>query len=400
MAMRDEYGNEKHTAELNASRQQAYTTANEVPMEAGKVLALAGGAAGALAGLWVLLSERDKKNEPKTTLEQARILIEQAAARAREEGMRAEASLMSGVQGLSSDAKKKGRKSRKAAAKSSSRFSKKAKSDTNETLDKIAQFLREAREEATSMVASEADQVGSAAKRLRGEAGKKADDARKTSKAYSKQAKKDADRARGEVAGVAGLLKAKVLDAEHSAEGYVGGVVLPKVRELGQETLGLIETGKDKSGELKKRAESDVLPEAKKRADELRKRAEQDILPEAKKRAEDLRKRAEEDLIPEAKKKAEAVTHTVEGQASEAAAKLAATASTVEHQAAAAGEAVKRGGRETRSLLLWVALAGVLVFTVFLDEEQQKRLKEIAFELFGEAKDMYSDMKGEDTFQA
>ena len=34
-----------------------------------------------------------------------------------------------------------------------------------------------------------------------------------------------------------------------------------------------------------------------------------------------------------------------------------------------------------------------------LDEDQQKRLKEIAYEIFGEAKDMYADMKGEETFQ-
>ena len=59
-----------------------------------------------------------------------------------------------------------------------------------------------------------------------------------------------------------------------------------------------------------------------------------------------------------------------------------------------------RGTRETRSLLLWLSLAGVLVFTVFLDEDQQKRLKEIAYEIFGEAKDMYADMKGEETFQS
>jgi hypothetical protein len=399
-AMRDEYGNEKQAAALNTSRQQGYTAANDVPMEAGKVLAIAGGAAGALAGLWVLLSEREKKEEPKTTLQQAKTLIEQAAARAREEGAKAEASLVSGVQGLSTDSRKKGKKSKRAASRSTSRFGKKAKSDTNETLDKIAQFLKEAREEAATMVASEADQVGTAAKRLREEAGKKAEGAKATSRSYSKQAKKGADNARGEVAGIAALLKTKARDAERTAEDYVASIVVPKVKDLGQETIGLIETGKGKSGELKKRAESDVLPEAKKRADELRKRAENDLLPEAKKRAEDIRKRAEQDLIPEAKKRAESLTHTVETQASDAAAKLAATAGTVEHQASAAGEAVKRGSRETRSLLLWISLAGVLIFTVFLDEEQQKRLKEIAVELFGEAKDMYSDMKGEDTFQS
>ncbi len=398
--MRDMYGNEKHTPAVNTVPTHQYAAPTEAPMEAGKVLALAGGAAGVLAGVLVLLSERGKKEEPKSTLEQARALIEEAAAKAREEGTKAEHSLLSSVQGLRADTEKKGRKSRKAAKKKSARLGRKAQSETNETLDKVAQFLKDARDEAAAFASHEAEEVSGLAKTLRSDAGKRAKDARKTSQQYSKRARKDAEKAKGELTSFADILKSKILEAEHQAEDYFGAAVLPKLREIIEDAQGAVETGKSRSEELKKKAESDVIPEAKKRAEELRKKAEKDVLPEAKKRAEELRKTAEKDLIPEAKKRAEDLTHTVEDQAAVAAAKFSTAAHTVEEKGAEAGEAVKRGTRETRSLLLWLSLAGVLIFTVFLDEDQQKRLKEIAYEIFGEAKDMYADMKGEETFQS
>ena len=52
--MRDMYGNEKHTPAVNTVPRQDYAVPTEAPMEAGKVLALAGGAAGVLAGVMVL----------------------------------------------------------------------------------------------------------------------------------------------------------------------------------------------------------------------------------------------------------------------------------------------------------------------------------------------------------
>lgn len=69
IAMRDMYGNEKHSPAVNTVPRQDSTVPTEAPMEAGKVLALAGGAAGLLAGAMVLLAERGKKEEPKSTLE-------------------------------------------------------------------------------------------------------------------------------------------------------------------------------------------------------------------------------------------------------------------------------------------------------------------------------------------
>ncbi len=409
--MRDMYGNEKRDPAVTTAPTYGTTAAEETTMDAGKVIALAGGAAGVLAGAMVLLSERGKKDEPKSTLQQAKLLIDEAAARARDERADAESSLISGLKGLKGDAKKATKRSRKQAKKRGTRMSKKAEAEKNETLDRIAQFLKDARDDAAVMASRQSDEVSGLARQFRSDAESRAKDAREASRKYSKQAKKDAAVTGRELSSLVDTLKGRVQDAEHHAEDYLGAMVLPKIRELIEETQGAVETGKSRTSELRAKAENDVIPEARKRAEELRKRAEKDVIPEAKKRAEELRKKAEQEVLPEAKKRAETLTHNVEenaraaretisAEATDAAAKLSATAAAVEEHASEAGDAVKRGTRETRSLLLWIALAGVLVFTVFLDEDQQKRLKEIAYEIFGEAKDMYADMKGEDTFQS
>lgn len=409
--MRDMYGNEKRNPAVNTAPVYGATVAEGTAMDVGKVIALAGGAAGLLAGAMVLLSERGRKDRPKTTLEQAKLLIDEAAARAREESARAESSAASGLKGLRGDAAKAGTRSRQQAKKRGVRLSKKARAERNETLDRIAQFLKDAREDVAVMASRQSDEVSGLARQLRSDADERASGAREASRKVSEQAKKDAATARGELSSMLDALKGQFQEAEHYAEDYLGAMVLPKVKELLEEAQGVVETGRSRSGELRKKAEKDVIPEAKERAQELRKRAEKDVVPGAKKRAGELRKKAEQDLLPEAKKRAETLSQSVEenaraarealgAEAAEAAARLSATAATVEEHASEAGEAVKRGTRETRSLLLWVALAGVLIFTVFLDEDQQKRLREIAYGVFGEAKDMYGDMKGKETSQS
>lgn len=402
--MRDQFGNEKNASAVNLSPQPNYTTsapAPEAPIEAGKILALAGGAAGAIAGLWVLLSEREKQPEPKTTYEQARAIIEEAAAKAKKEGAGTGAVLRANVESLTADMKKQGKKNKKKARKSSRRLSRKAEAEKNEAVERLSQTLKDARVE---LMKNYGPEVAAIIQGALGEAGHRLEDAKKRSSEYSSQARKDADQARAELAVAAEALKDKAVNAEHQAEALVGAVLVPKVKDLTHEAQAALESGKDRTEQLRRRAEKDVIPEARKRAEELRKKAESDLLPGARKRADELRKRAESDLLPEAKKRAETLTHTVEDQAKVAKQTLGATSAVAaaklhdaEAQAAEASEAVKQAGRETRSLLLWVALAGVLIFSVFLDEEQQKRLKEIAVEIFGEARDMYADMKGEDS---
>jgi hypothetical protein len=403
MTMRDDFGNQR--AQAAAPAPQVQVGENDAALDAGKVIAIAGGAAGALAGLWVLLSERQKEPEPATSLEQARAMIREAAERARKEGSEAGGSILSSVESFASDASKQGKKRKKKAARKSAKIGKRADQQRSDAIDSLVQTLKATREEVVKHYGPE---LAGLISQLRDDAAGRLDEAKKRSGEYSATARKDAEKARGEVSSLVDTLKSRAVDAEHQAEGLLTGVVAPKVTGLAHEAQSLLESGKDRSGKLKKKAGKDVLPDAKKRAEELRKRAEKEILPEAKKRADELKKKAEKDVLPEAKKRADHLSHAVEDQvktaqktleesSAVAAHKLHDVTQSVEHQATEASEAVRRGGRETRSLLLWVALAGVLIFTVFLDEEQQKRLKEIAFEIFGEAKDMYADMKGQDS---
>jgi hypothetical protein len=406
--MRDEFGNQRDPLAVNLPPRTNYTTTSDAPLDAGKILAIAGGAAGAVAGLWVLISEREKQPEPKTTMEQARALIMEAAEKAKQEGSGIGAVLASNVEARAADAKKQAKKNKKKSAKRNSKMSRKVEAERKETVDRIVGLLKDTRQE---VVKSYGPELASLVQQLRDDAALRFDETRKRSEkasvAAKAVAKKDVARAKSDVLSLAETVKNRALETEHQAEDFVGGVIVPKLKDLGQEAQAVIGTGKGRTAELRHLGE-EILPEAKKRAEELRKLAEKEIVPEAKKRAEELRKRAEEELIPVAKKRAGELTHTVEDGAkaakqtlgatsAEAATKLHAVSGVVEHGASEASEAVKRGGRETRSLLLWVALAGVLIFTVFLDEDQQKRLKEIAVSIFGEARDMYADMKGEDS---
>ena len=219
---------------------------------------------------------------------------------------------------------------------------------------------------------------------------------------------------------------------------------MAKLREFGEEARQMAEQGKSKGSEATHKAQSDLLPKAQKaardaresgkgRVDEVVNKAKSDFIPTAQHTVEDVVSKAKKDYIPaaqhamdeavsKAKKEyipaaqhavddvvgkaksdfipnAQKATEELQHKAQEMGERMEADFEEARHTAAAkskeAGEAVKRGGRETRSLLLWLSLAGILVFTVFLDEDQQKRLKEIAVEVFGEARDMYSDMKGD-----
>ena len=143
----------------------------------------------------------------------------------------------------------------------------------------------------------------------------------------------------------------------------------------------------------KHKLQDDILPEARKVAKEARKAGKQKF--------EEVSERARKDFIPEAQK----TTAEFAEQARETAEHIGEDAEKLLHEAGdkadkkrkEATKAVQKGGRETRSLLLWLSLAGILIFTVFLDEDQQKKIKEVAYEVFGEARDMYSDMKGDTT---
>lgn len=65
---------------------------------------------------------------------------------------------------------------------------------------------------------------------------------------------------------------------------------------------------------------------------------------------------------------------------------------TADEKRKVAVESVQRGGQETRSLVIWLAAAGALVYGVLLNEDQQRKAKDFAIESFHEIKALIRDM--------
>lgn len=334
--------------------------------ETAKVLALGGIAAGVAGGLIVLLTEREKK--PKSKLEQARIALEEAAEKARKEGGKSQPNFAASLLGGRNSTGSKGKKAKKGAKKASGQAGKKARKQTEESVATLAGLVAAARNEVMGKyhdVEKQAPHLDDLAKQFRSQKDHVLKDAKKSGQQARKEAEKRADAARGDVSSLVETLKSRAGETEK----YIESNVVPRLKDIEKEAISAFEVGREKSGELRKRAEKDLVPQARDTAGKL------------KHSFEDFEKVAAKSL---------------EKNAGEVSSRLGAAADGLEHQAKDAGEAVKRSGRETRSLLVWLAFAGVLIFTVFLDEEQQNKLREKASGLFGEAKGMYGDMKGQD----
>jgi hypothetical protein len=404
--------NNQNQVQLNTtSATHGYTTSAGDERDSAKVILLGGVAAGVVSGLLVLLTEKDKQ-QPQTRVEQARHAIEVAAARARAEGEKTKSDVTSSLSGIRGDTTKNGKKARKNARKRGSGLSKKAQKDADDTMARITAMLAAARAEAKGTyedVQKQAPDVNELAKQLRSRKDVVASDARDRGRKLREHAVKDADKARGEASSLVSTLKTKALDAEKVAESYVESALLPRLKELEKEAANMVEAGVDrtktKSQELRTQAEKDLIPHAREKAQQLRKQAEKDLIPQAREKAEQLRKRAEEDVVPHTRESVDKLKVTLgegahvaagnlEKVSADSAKKLAFAKEQAEKQAKDAGESVKRGSRETRSLLFWLGLAGAIVYNVFLNEDQQHKVKELGMELFGEAKEMYTDIKG------
>ena len=317
----------------------------------GKVLAVAGVAGAAVAGIVALLTEKEEK--PATKTEAARAYLQSALETAQ-----------------GKDLAKLSRKEQKRARKNVRRGKTKAIQHSEDVMEQTRA-----------------------------------------------KAKESASVARGEFSSFLNTLKGGGLELERLAEEFAESTVMSKLKEFGEEARVIAEQGKAKSAGAAHKAQSDLIPQAKEAARHAKEsgkermvgvadKAKTDFIPTAQKVTADLGAQAREvadktktEFLPTAQKvTADVGAHArdVAGTVSADAEKLLADAAhAASEKSKQAGTAVQRGGRETRSLLLWLSMAGILIFTVFLDEEQQKKLKEIAVEVFGEARDMYSDMKGD-----
>ncbi|MCA9834599.1 MAG: hypothetical protein KC435_11680 [Thermomicrobiales bacterium] len=65
---------------------------------------------------------------------------------------------------------------------------------------------------------------------------------------------------------------------------------------------------------------------------------------------------------------------------------------TAEEKRKVAVESVQRGGQETRSLVIWMAAAGALVYGVLLNEEQQRKVRDTLTEAYHEIRALIHDV--------
>lgn len=370
------------TATPEQSRDPATVTVQE--RNNAKVLALGGIAAGVASGVIVLLAEREQK--PKTKLELAREALDEVTEKARKGGFTFDHNFTADVQKSRLTAGKKGKKAAKGLRISSGKGGKKAKPGSQASMAMVSGLLDAARQEVTGKyhdIEKQAPHLEDLAKQFRSQKDHAIKDARKGGKEARKEAERRARAAKSDVTSLVGSLK----DSAGQAGKYLESSVVPALKDLEHGTAHAYGVGKVKTGELRKRAEKDIIPQARAKSEELRKRAEKDYVPQAKDTAQKL-KHSFEGFEKEAAK-------TLTKNAAEATTRLSTAAEGVETQAKDAGEAVRRGGRETRSLLLWLALAGVLIFTVFLDEEQQNKVRAVVSSFLGEAQNMYGDIKGQ-----
>lgn len=312
-------------------------------MSAGKVLAVAGIAAGAVAGLISLLAQEEE--QPQSKAESGRDYLRNALAAAQSRD--AAKDVKTRADRAEKSIRKQSRKAKKDYERAFRTAKKKGKGLENELLDRMSGALD--------------------------------------------QASGTSDLVKKESAHLMELLKSKSQDAEKKAVDFAEGTLMSKLREFGEEARVIAEEGKMRTADLTRKAEEEIIPKAKETAThgvEL-----------GKERYEEALKKAKDDLLPQAQKVGselkDKASEAAEHFTSDATTRLSETSQIAQSKAHDATEAVKRGGRETRSLLMWLALGGMLIFTVFLDEDQQKKLKEIAVQVFGEARDMYSDMKGD-----
>lgn len=373
--------------------------ASNPEQESLKILGLAGAAAGALAGLYVLLTEKKDEETLTDTRGHATAARDEAIAtlrsawddaRSTDTAKKAKGKAKSG----SNDARNELQSLLSTLKSESKGTSKDAKKATNSFMDSLKERIAElddASRNAGDSATDQRDKAKSGANsildnlRTYGEDMEKK--SRKNRKEAVKAAKKNADDAKSNASSFVDALKANASDLETAAGGFVASTLIPKLREFGDEAASMTEQGKQKGAELSHKAKDDVIPAAR---DAAKQAVEQ-----GKQTSTDFVEKLQKDYIPQAQESAHHLSEAVQPQLQSAKESAAGAIQTGEEKAKDAGKAVKRGTSETTSLLVWLSAAGALLFYVFLDDEQREKVKQVASEIFGEARDMYTDMKGD-----
>lgn len=156
----------------------------------------------------------------------------------------------------------------------------------------------------------------------------------------------------------------------------------------------LIAQGKERAAQLIKGAETDVLPAVKQFATQAIESLEKlpeaisDELPGVKDRAGHLKETASD--------RAASAQQQVQQLKSTASDRAAATQQHVGDTAKQVATSTTEGGKDFGSLLTWLALGGALVYFVFLEEKQREHIRALANRALHSAIETYRDIQGFD----
>jgi hypothetical protein len=221
----------------------------------------------------------------------------------------------------------------------------------------------------------------------------------------SKKARKGLERARSEAAKRAPAdLKERRDTLKKSGEAAASSA-----RDFGERAAGTIAK---RLPELIDSVEAELTPRAREASERVAavaqgtKQTSKEAAEAVKSKIDDARPEVEE-LTKQAKKVAAKAPDAFAAEFKKAEKALAAMASdaqehagdiahSVEARSRESAVAIKEGGKDSSSLLLWSGIAAGVVYFAVLNDEQRQKVKDIAATLYREARNIYADIQGED----
>lgn len=358
-------------------------TTDSVFMRGAKIVGVAGlaaGVAGAMAS-WLFPGRREPSAQERLKAA-IRDLTQHEHASIRESIAKALESTTEAARSDFEASLKEGRKRRKRARKKGA-----AELSAGEHLllalaegtSRVGENIRHVLEQAPETAASLTDRSGSDLKKRRKRARKQTKALRKELEAAAREGRAEAMKLRKDARG-------KTEDRLHELE------------ERARETVERVKPSIEKAGAVAATSAAEARKRLEEEARELEQRyakARPVIEERAERYAElldNLRselRHVADDRAPEVEKALQQlvreITHTTKEGAEQA-----------RHIASDAGEKAAEGGRSFGSLLVWLAIAGGIVYAILMNEEQKRKARELAKSAYHEGKAIYQDVRGHD----
>lgn len=178
-----------------------------------------------------------------------------------------------------------------------------------------------------------------------------------------------------------------------------------EARNTSQDRLHELESrARELEGKARKTLDKQLKPSLEKAAEaakigaiEARKRIEQEAEELEKRYAKAVPKldKSADQYASKAAKLRQELLHAAEKRAHEAEQALQQSTLQARQAALGAGESAKEGGKNFGSLILWLTIAGAVVYAFLLDEEKKRKARELAGSAYHEGKAIYQDVRGE-----